>query len=835
MRHGIWRLATALMFRRLSAAFAFVAAFVFLAVAAVAMAQTGESGAAPSVRLQTRDLGPGAQNQDLRSQAQAQDLSSRAQATISQIRGTLEVPGLQKPVRVLRDRWGVAHIYAENQHDLFFAQGFVVSQDRLFQMELWKRSGQGRLAEVLGPSAIQRDINARLLQYHGDWDAEYKSYAPDTKEILKAFTSGINAYIAEIQKNDWSGLPIEFQIAGFRPEPWKPEDCVNRMAAFSMTGNARQELEHAEVVALVGADKASSLFDLDPPVPLTPAKGANFAGLSPKLLENLVGSDSRIQFGPQAIEGSNNWTISGALTSTGKPILANDPHRVIAEPSLRYIVHLVAPGWNVIGAGEPGLPGVADGHNENIAWGFTIFGLDQQDLYIEQINPGNPDEYRTDTGWEPFDVRTETIDLRDGGSATVQLKWTRHGPVLWSDGKRALALRWVGAEPGTAGYLASLALDRAKDWNDFEEAMARWKVPSENIVYADRSGNIGEHSTGLAPLRKNWKGLLPVPGVGGYEWDGFVPNSELPHSFNPASGFIATANHKMIPEHYPYAVGFEWGSPERFLRIKEFIEQAHNSGRKLSIADMEALQSDVLSLPARELQILLGAAVGDKPSPAAKLLLNWDCVVSADSAAAALYEFWARELQAEVTQIVVPEAAQQAITQLSLPETVEQLSHPTPEAFFTANAEARRDRILIEALRVAQAKLIAAEGGDMAKWSWGKLHTVEFQHALDQANDGASVFDRGPVPRPGDGYTVNATGFRSGSFAQVAGASYREIFDLSDWDSSMGVNVPGQSGQPASPHYDDLIPLWSTGRYFPLSYSRSAVEKQTLDVLELRP
>src|SRR5271166_1584931 len=305
------------------------------------------------------------------SQARGQDLQARAQAAVATIRGTLQVPGLQKSVRVQRDHWGVAHIYAENQHDLFFGQGFVVAQDRLFQMELWKRSGQGRLAEVLGPSAVQRDIDARLLQYRGDWDEEYKSYASDTKEILEAFTSGINAYIAEIQKSDWGGLPIEFQIAGFRPEPWKPEDCLNRMAAFSVTGNARSELEHAEAVNLLGAKKASELFDLDPQVELDPVAGLDFSGLSGALLRNLVGSDTRIDFTGTTREGSNDWTISGASTATGKPLLANDPHRVIAEPSLRYIVHLVAPGWNVIGAGEPGLPGVADGHNENIAWGFT--------------------------------------------------------------------------------------------------------------------------------------------------------------------------------------------------------------------------------------------------------------------------------------------------------------------------------------------------------------------------------------------------------------------------------------------------------------------------------
>src|SRR5208282_4269777 len=245
---------------------------------------------------------------------------------------------------------------------------------------------------------------------------------------------------------------------------------------FSVTRNASSELEHAEAVNLLGAKKASELFDLDPQVELDPVAGLDFSGLSKDLLRNLVGSDTRIDFAGTPREGSNDWTISGASTATGKPLLANDPHRVIAEPSLRYIVHLVAPGWNVIGAGEPGLPGVADGHNENIAWGFTIFGLDQQDLYIEEINPQNPDEYRTDKGWEPFETRRETIEVRGGGSAAVELRWTRHGPVLWSDGKRALALRWVGAEPGTAGYVGSLALDRAQNWTQFESAVRKHRV-----------------------------------------------------------------------------------------------------------------------------------------------------------------------------------------------------------------------------------------------------------------------------------------------------------------------------------------------------------------------
>lgn len=768
-------------------------------------------------------------------QKASSNLEARAKASLAVIRGTLNVPGLQQTVRVQRDRWGVAHIYAQNEHDLFFAQGFVVAQDRLFQMELWKRSGEGRLAEILGPSSVQRDVNARLLRYRGDMDAEYKSYAPDTKQILEAFTSGINAYIKEIQKPGGIGLPLEFQLAGFKPEGWKPEDCLNRLAAYSMTGNGASELLHAQLVAVLGAEKASELFEFDPAVKLDPAPGMDFSGLSPKLLENLVGSDVPLHFPETPVQGSNNWTVSGSLTSAGKPLLANDPHRVIAEPSLRYIVHLVAPGWNVIGAGEPGLPGVAVGHNENIAWGFTIFGLDQQDLYLAQLNPADADEYKTERGWERMEVKTETIGVRGAAPVTVKLKFTRHGPVLWQDAKRALTLHWVGAEPGTAGYLGSLSLDRAENWQEFERAMARWKVPSENIVYADREGNIGEHSTGLAPLRKNWTGLLPVPESGGFEWNGFVPNAELPHSYNPASGFVASANHKMIPENYAYAVGYSWASPERFLRISEVLSAAAKSTHKLSLEDMENLQNDVVSLPARELQGLLKRAAGSSPGSTAKVLLDWDCAIAVDSAAAMLYEFWVAELRDAVTKLIVPGEAQKALGKLSLQKTVQELSHPRAEVF-GQNPEAARDVLLLQTLSTREQKLAAKLGPDPKNSAWGQLHRVSFIHPLGGVSPAAAaLFDRGPSPRPGDGSTVDATYFGGSSFDQLAGASYREIFDLSDWDNALGVNVPGQSGQPGSPHYDDLLPLWLHGQYFPLRYSKQAIDRETTDVLELKP
>jgi penicillin amidase len=764
------------------------------------------------------------------------DWQQRAIDSLAVIRGTENVPGLHHTVRVQRDRWGVAHIYARDQHDLFFAQGFVTAQDRLFQMELWKRAGQGRLAAILGPSAIQRDINARRLRYRGDMAEEYRSYAADTQEILAAFTAGINAYIADIQHPGHPGLPVEFRLAGFKPERWKPEDCLNRLAAYAMMANASAELLHAQLVTLLGPSEASELFRFDPHTKLDPAPGADFSGLSPALLETIVGSDKRIPF-PAALQESNNWTVAGALTASGKPLLANDPHRVIAQPSLRYIVHLVAPGWNVIGAVEPALPGVAAGHNEHIAWGFTIFGIDQQDLYLETLNPADSKLYQTEHGWEAVREQRESIHVRGAADVEVVLRFTRHGPLLWEDGKRALALRWVGAEPGTAGYLGALSLDRARDWQEFERAMPRWKVPPENIGYADRAGNIGEHSTGLAPLRTNFNGLLPVPGTGQYEWSGFVPNAQLPRSYNPAAGYIATANQKTIPDAYPYAVGYEWAPPTRFERIQEVLEGARSTGHKLTVPDMEALQLDVVSLLARRMQVLLRQAIAagaGTASKAAKLILDWDGDLRVDSASAALYEVWTSRLRAEVTRRAVPDSIQGLMPTWTLYQVVLELSEPRA-AVFGASVIPGRDALLRDSLQAAFEELSAKLGADPRGWSWGALHKAYFRHALDGAPGTARLLDRGPTERPGDGDVVQATEFAAGSFEQASGASYREIFDLADWDNSVAINVPGQSGQPGSKHFDDLLPLWGSGEYFPLRFSRDAVDAVTTDVLILQP
>jgi penicillin G amidase len=755
-----------------------------------------------------------------------------ARKSLATVSGHLAVPGLGRPVRVLRDRWGVAHIYAQDEHDLFFAQGFVAAQDRLFQMEMWKRAGQGRLSEILGPTALKRDVDARLLMYRGNMQEEYASYSPHAREILTAFTDGINGYVRSLTIPGGKGLPVEFRIAGFAPDTWHPQDCLNRMAAFSMTGNAVTELGHAQALVELGASKAAKIMDFDPPVALDPAPGLDLSGLKPGLLADFIGSDQRIVFPARPIEGSNNWTVASARTSTGKPLLANDPHRVVGLPSLRYMVHLVAPGWNVIGAGEPGLPGVALGHNENIAWGFTIFGLDQQDLYVEELNPADPLAYRTETGWRKMESRRETFLIKGAQSRIIELKFTRHGPVVWEDGKRALTLRWVGSEPGTAGYIASLSIDQAQNWEQFESAAARWKLPSENLVYADRHGNIGEHSVGLVPHR-HWTGLLPVPGASGYEWAGFLAMPDLPHSFNPAAGYIATANHKMIPANYPHSVGFEWDPGYRFDRIREFFATAQRQNRKLGLTDMQALQSDVASLPAVGFQKLLRTTpLRDEPDLSG--FLQWDGQLTRESADAALYEVWLRHIGAALGAQISPRNGK---TYQDLPPNTVLRLLANPDAdLFGSDPTAQRDRILRDTLREATRELEHLMGPDRARWQWGTLHQIYFRHGLDQsAREVAQLLDVGPLARPGDGYTVNATWVSSDGWDQVDGASYRQIIDTSDWDQSVAVNTPGQSGQPKSAHYSDLAPLWDKGGYFPLVYSPGAVKEATSEVLVLDP
>jgi penicillin G amidase len=758
---------------------------------------------------------------------QPDEIADRARRVLSQTSGQVALPGLAKPVEVLRDPWGVPHIYAQTTDDLFFAQGYVAAQDRLWQMEMWRRTGEGKLSEILGRAAFERDKFARLLRYRGDMQAEWKSYAPDAKAIIAAFVKGVNAFIESNRQR----LPIEFQLTGVEPQLWTPEVCLTRMAGYIMTRNASSEILRAQVVKLLGAQRAAEWLETEPKTRLEVPAELDLSGIDNKILGLANAASAPISFGN--IEGSNNWVVSGALTSTGKPLLANDPHRPILTPSLRYITHLNAPGWNVIGAGEPTLPGVAAGHNERVGFGFTIVGLDQQDLYVEETHPQNPNQYLYKGKWRDMEIERQRIKVKGEADAEVELKFTRHGPVMYEDKQRhkAYALRWVGTEPGSAGYLASLSLNRANNWGEFLQALERWKVPSENLVYADTDGNIGWQAAGLAPIRPNWKGLLPVPGSKGeYEWQGFMRLADLPRSYNPAKKFIATANHNIIPEGYKRDIGFEWSAPFRFRRIEEVL----GAGKKFSIEDFQRLQHDETSLVARELVPVLKGLKFDNASTqaAADGLLNWDFVMSKDSPVPAIFAVWLEKLRTNLFKPVVPAEAWPLVGgRISISQLLGAVKHPDAKRF-GVNAKATIDAALKKSLEEALSDLTNRQGSHMVYWRWGALHKAEFNHQL--ANQSTrQFFNLQAVERGGDANTVNATG--GGGFRQTAGASYRQILDLSDWDNSVAINVPGQSGQPGSPHYGDLLALWAEGKYFPLLFSREKIEQQARQRLLLVP
>lgn len=732
------------------------------------------------------------------SSAELNRLKQLAEASVTQLEGEIQLSGLQQDVEILRDEWGVAHIYATDVDDLFFAQGFVAAQDRLWQLEIWRRVGEGRLAEIVGPSAFERDRLARLLKYRGDMEAEWAAYHPEGERIISAFVRGVNAFIEHSGDNP----PVEFKLTGLRAEPWSVEVPLLRMAGLPMTQNALDEIRLVHEINEHGLSEANRRDNPDPWQELQVPRGLDLTTI-PNEVEHILSAGyaptPRIMVSPpfraltEAVEsatpaGSNNWTVSGAMTATGQPILANDPHRRISLPSLRYLVHLNGPGWNVIGSGEPALPGVAIGHNERIAWGLTIVGIDQQDVFVEHLNPNNHNEVRWRGQWEPLTVEFDTIVIRGEGPREIQLKFSRHGPIIYEDttNNLAYAFRSVLAEPGTAGYLASLRVDQAQNWEEFLDAMDHWLVPSENMVYADVDGNIGWQAAGLTPVRccGAWVGRLPAPGTGQYAWRRFRPMSELPREYNPERGYITTANHNIMPLGYSPPLGYNWSSPVRYQRLDDILSDSGG----FTVDDFKRLQHDVYSsvAKARVTHLEGWTAVDEDVERAREMLVEWNGKLGRDVPEAALFKTW--------------------------------------ERFFTSHddwQESNNDSLAQMALAMAIDTLETNLGRDWTTWRWGALHKARFEHPITAA------YDLPAVERGGDFTTVNLS-------AQW-GASFREIIDLSDWDNSVATNVPGQSGQPESPHYSDLLDMWARGEYFPLVFTRDAVEQSTAHRLVLKP
>jgi penicillin G amidase len=766
------------------------------------------------------------------------------------------LPHLQQPVEILIDHWGVPHIYAKNEADLFFAQGFSAARDRLFQMDLWRRRGLGQLAEAFGPAFVEQDTATRLFIYRGDMKKEWAVYSPDSEQIAQNFTAGINAYIDWLDQNPGQ-LSFEFKKLSYKPARWAAEDVV-RIRSHGLSGNLTSEVARAKVVCAADLKSDEIRSKLDPPWqahipegldPCLPEDVLEMFTLatqevrltpdSQKALAIVPSAPLAADLGNRNLEASNNWVIDAKKSATGRAIMANDPHRNYTEPSIRYIADLNSPTLHLTGFGEPSVPGLSNGHNDWIAWGATFFDIDQEDLYVYDLNPSNPDQYKYRGQWEPFRVIHEEIRVKDHAAIPIDLKFTRHGPVIYVDHEknRAFAVRTDWLEPGTSAYYSTISIMRDKTFDEFKKSVANWGTPPLNHVYADVKGNIGWSPRGFAPIRTNWDGLLPVPGDGSYEWAGHLKGDQLPEAYNPASGYITTSNHMDLPPDYPYKdrkLGFEWTPPFRHERIDEVLSKLN----KVSIEDSMKLQADVVSIPARRLVALLQPlSSSDADTKAAlSLLKGWNASIDADSPQAALHEVWfSRHLGDAFKHALLSKTAGDAFAAPDPEVLLDTLENP--QTRFGQGAKQKSDQVLLESLGAAYREMKTLLGPDPKEWKWGKLHYNLSEHPFAAVVDAATraKLNVGPIPTNGSAFTVNASRYRVSDFRQIGGPSVRWVVDVGNWDNTRAVNLPGQSGNPDSPHYRDLASMWRNGQYFPLLYSRKAVEGATEKKLTLVP
>jgi penicillin G amidase len=746
-----------------------------------------------------------------------ESLDELAKQSLAQIEGELKVSGLKEPVEILRDRNGMPHIYARNDSDMFFAQGYVMAQDRLWQLEMWRRWREGRLAEIYGPTAVDFDERARLMAFRGPWDEkEWTSYHPDAERLFTAWANGLNAWVTQNANN----LPVEFKLTGIKPEPWTARTLTLRWAEIGLdsAGNTpAQELSLAMDVAKMGAGAANKAAAPDPWDDLMVPDGLDVKLITNDVLAAVTRGDgnpfgpgvlppleivpeyrhlistlqhARVSREPQDEDGSNNWVVSGKLSPTGVPIVSNDPHRAIEMPSLRYFVHLVSPGWNVIGGTEPPYFGVDGGSNENMAWGFTFAGIDMVDTFVEETNPADPNQTMYNGSWERMKIVREEIRVRgEAAPRVVELKFTRHGPVFYEDlrNHRAYVAKSVNQEPGTAAFKGSLKLAQATSCEDFFDRAMFWKVPTHNLICGDKKGNIALQVSGLTPDRDGWNGRLPVPGTGKYEWKGF--RSDLPREFNPERGYIATANDNTHPPGYKgrpvlfrTSVGVEIS---RIARIRQML----GTGQKFGVEDHERMQHDAYSLRAeRDHRLFKGWRSKDADVERARAMIEgWDKILTKDSAPAAIYVRWTGT-----------EAARQRETR---------------------KVTGSNGQALVETgLRQALDRLTKNWGADWSQWRYGRINTSTLDHQF------IPEYSLAAAERPGGFNTVNATG-----------ANFRRIIDLSNVDNSVWTNAPGQSGQPGSPFYGNNRELLASGQYLPLPHTRKGVDKIVAYKLTMTP
>jgi penicillin amidase len=774
--------------------------------------------------------------------------------------GRIEAAGLSAPVEVVRDRWGIPHLYAANEHDLFFAQGYVHAQDRLWQMEFNRSVGSGRLSALFGPGPLDTDRYLRTIGLRRAAERDLALLSADTRAILDAYAQGVNAFVAANR----GALPVEFKILRVNPEPWTAVDSLtwSRMMGFTLSLNSQFELGRSRLTEVLGAEATRRLippYPADAPVivpdftlPAMPQASATEDSLAsftlPGFLPGFFPTSRRDQ-----IWGSNAWVVHGSRTATGKPLLANDTHLGLAMPSVWYENGLHGGRFDCVGFSFPGMPLVIIGQNRRIAWGITNLNADVQDVYLEKLDdPQHPRRAQFMGRWEELRREREEIPVKGGQPVTLEVLSTRHGPLIHQalmppPERRAqpMSLRWASYD-GNRLLDAISRLDRAGNWQEFRQAMALWDSPSLNIVYADVDGNIAYQATARTPIRASGHdGTVPVPGWNGtYEWKGFIPFEQMPYVLNPSSGFVATANHKVVSDSYPYPLTQDWAPADRARRINALLA----ADRSVTREDMEKFQLDVVGAQSTRRFIGYLAAVRPADEVERKALeraRSWDLRFDTDSVGAAINAVWGDRLVPaifdELDRDPRLEFAKGVV--YGQPDMIDELmKHPNDPWFDdkrTPQVETRDD-IVRRSFSAAVAKLRQELGDDVDEWRWGRLHTISFAHQPLGMSGIAPlewIFNSKTMEVPGSGETVDSLGGTDPAdpFRVGFGVSQRFIADLSDLGRSVAVNSTGESALPFHRHREDQVPMWARGEYHPVLATREAARAQAESVLTLSP
>jgi penicillin amidase len=774
--------------------------------------------------------------------------------SLPQVDGSISLPGLEGAATIVRDRHGIPHITAQTRADAAFALGFAHAQDRLWQMEMNRRIGAGRMSEVLGAATLGVDRFLRMLGLYRHAEAAFQHLSAKTQTIYTAYTAGVNTFL----ENRSGPLPPEFLILGHRPEKWRVADSIVwvKVMALDLGGNWRKELTRLRLAGRVGEAGINEFlapYGEDMPTGVLAALGLGKIGdladniLSDKGLAQIL-ADAHLPLGEGA--GSNNWVVSGDHSATGKPLLANDPHLGLTTPAIWYLAHQKTPQGNIIGATLPGVPMFVLGRNDNIAWGFTNTGPDVQDLYFEKLDPTDPNRYLTPHGFAPFESREEIIKVKDAADVIMVVRRTRHGPVL-SDAHRGaaailpkgyvLALSWTALRDDDLTPQAGLNAAAARNWDDFVAAMADFHAPQQNVVYADIKGNIGYLAPGLVPIRSpenKVMGTMPQPGwQAKYDWQGFIPYDQLPRVLNPTDGIIATANHKIVDDDYPHHITFDWAAGFRARRIQALLKARPTH----SVDGFRDLQADVISPFA---QAALPRILSIKPKSelaqkALALLGPWRGEMDRDLGAPLIFNAWIWQFAKLITADEF--SGIQADVWGRRGPFVLRVLNDRPgwcDDKRTKGVETC-DQMLVEALEQSVDWIEGRHGSDVSAWRWGGEHMARSSHRpFGKVDYLADLFDI-TVPVSGSIYTVNVGDFRifdpQWPFAAVHGPSLRAIYDLDDPNRSQFIHSTGQSGNLLSAHYSDMATAWSEGNYVPMSTSAEDYMVGATGTLRLLP